>query len=153
MGRTSSFLPRREFIITNCGHIHRHRRDHLGKNYIGHRGRVWRFKLECRREVVAQSCSCSCERHKSRYIGRSDVRYFFLPPRIKCWPICRASVDLETDQRIQHTIQTEFKDRTLICIARKSSSQAALMLMLTKVVFRSPQDHPILWSDFGSWQW
>ncbi|KJA26268.1 hypothetical protein HYPSUDRAFT_36540 [Hypholoma sublateritium FD-334 SS-4] len=30
-----------------------------------------------------------------------------------------ASVDLETDQRIQHTIQTEFKDRTLICIAHR----------------------------------
>lgn len=30
----------------------------------------------------------------------------------------RASVDLETDSKIQHTIQTEFKDRTLLCIAR-----------------------------------
>lgn len=31
-----------------------------------------------------------------------------------------ASVDLETDKKIQYTIQTEFKDRTLICIARRS---------------------------------
>ncbi|PPR03680.1 hypothetical protein CVT24_007801 [Panaeolus cyanescens] len=30
-----------------------------------------------------------------------------------------ASVDLETDQKIQQTIQTEFKDRTLICIAHR----------------------------------
>ncbi|KAG0693348.1 ABC protein [Suillus ampliporus] len=30
-----------------------------------------------------------------------------------------ASVDLETDSKIQHTIQTEFKDRTLICIAHR----------------------------------
>ncbi|KDR69404.1 hypothetical protein GALMADRAFT_272012 [Galerina marginata CBS 339.88] len=30
-----------------------------------------------------------------------------------------ASVDLETDQRIQQTIATEFKDRTLICIAHR----------------------------------
>jgi ATP-binding cassette subfamily C (CFTR/MRP) protein 1 len=30
----------------------------------------------------------------------------------------RASVDLETDNKIQRTIQTQFKDRTLICIAR-----------------------------------
>ncbi|KDR79020.1 hypothetical protein GALMADRAFT_244748 [Galerina marginata CBS 339.88] len=30
-----------------------------------------------------------------------------------------ASVDLETDKKIQHTIQTEFKDRTLICIAHR----------------------------------
>ncbi|KAJ7887711.1 MRP-like ABC transporter [Mycena leptocephala] len=28
-----------------------------------------------------------------------------------------ASVDLETDNKIQRTIQTQFKDRTLICIA------------------------------------
>ncbi|KAF5327366.1 hypothetical protein D9619_004466 [Psilocybe cf. subviscida] len=30
-----------------------------------------------------------------------------------------ASVDLETDKKIQQTIQTEFKDRTLICIAHR----------------------------------
>ncbi|KAG0698327.1 ABC protein, partial [Suillus ampliporus] len=30
-----------------------------------------------------------------------------------------ASVDLETDNRIQHTIQTEFKGRTLLCIAHR----------------------------------
>ncbi|KAG0695504.1 ABC protein [Suillus ampliporus] len=30
-----------------------------------------------------------------------------------------ASVDLETDNKIQHTIQTEFKDRTLLCIAHR----------------------------------
>ena len=29
-------------------------------------------------------------------------------------------MDLETDSKIQQTIQTEFGDRTLICIARKS---------------------------------
>jgi ABC-type multidrug transport system fused ATPase/permease subunit len=30
-----------------------------------------------------------------------------------------ASVDLETDRRIQQTIQTEFKDKTLLCIAHR----------------------------------
>lgn len=30
-----------------------------------------------------------------------------------------ASVDLETDSKIQYTIQTEFKDRTLLCIAHR----------------------------------
>jgi len=29
-----------------------------------------------------------------------------------------ASVDLETDSKIQHTIKTEFQDRTLLCIGR-----------------------------------
>ena len=31
----------------------------------------------------------------------------------------RASVDLDTDVRIQKTIQSEFKGRTLICIAHR----------------------------------
>ncbi|KAL4062863.1 ABC protein [Scleroderma citrinum] len=30
-----------------------------------------------------------------------------------------ASVDLETDNKIQHTIKTEFRDRTLLCIAHR----------------------------------
>ncbi|KAG2142222.1 ABC protein [Suillus bovinus] len=30
-----------------------------------------------------------------------------------------ASVDLDTDNKIQHTIQTEFRDRTLLCIAHR----------------------------------
>ncbi|KAG2043713.1 ABC protein [Suillus americanus] len=30
-----------------------------------------------------------------------------------------ASVDLDTDNKIQHTIQTEFQDRTLLCIAHR----------------------------------
>ena len=29
-------------------------------------------------------------------------------------------MDLETDSKIQQTIQTEFKNKTLICIARES---------------------------------
>jgi ATP-binding cassette, subfamily C (CFTR/MRP), member 1 len=29
-------------------------------------------------------------------------------------------VDVETDSKIQQTIQTEFKGKTLICIARES---------------------------------
>jgi hypothetical protein len=33
--------------------------------------------------------------------------------------LCRASVDLETDQKIQHTIQAEFQGQTLICIAHR----------------------------------
>jgi hypothetical protein len=32
---------------------------------------------------------------------------------------CVASVDYETDGKIQNTIATEFKERTVLCIARK----------------------------------
>jgi len=32
---------------------------------------------------------------------------------------CSASVDLETDRKIQFTIQREFRDRTMICIAHR----------------------------------
>ena len=35
---------------------------------------------------------------------------------------CAASVDYETDGKIQNTIATEFKERTILCIARKSRS-------------------------------
>lgn len=34
-----------------------------------------------------------------------------------------ASVDYETDRKIQDTIAYEFKDRTILCIARKSPGQ------------------------------
>lgn len=32
--------------------------------------------------------------------------------------LCSASVDLATDTRIQRTVQTQFKECTLLCIAR-----------------------------------
>ena len=35
-----------------------------------------------------------------------------------------ASVDYETDRKIQDTIATEFHDRTILCIARKLFSDA-----------------------------
>ncbi|KAF9237594.1 ABC protein [Melanogaster broomeanus] len=38
-----------------------------------------------------------------------------------------ASVDLETDSKIQRTIQTEFSDCTLLCIARKLSSMGSCL--------------------------
>ena len=37
----------------------------------------------------------------------------------KRWPLpCVASVDYETDRKIQDTISYEFQDRTILCIAR-----------------------------------
>ena len=35
--------------------------------------------------------------------------------------VAEASVDYETDHRIQHTIAKAFRDRTILCIARASS--------------------------------
>jgi ABC-type multidrug transport system fused ATPase/permease subunit len=34
--------------------------------------------------------------------------------------MCLASVDYETDRKIQDTIAYEFEDRTVLCIARKA---------------------------------
>ena len=34
--------------------------------------------------------------------------------------VVAASVDYETDHRIQHTIAKAFRDRTILCIARAS---------------------------------
>jgi ABC-type multidrug transport system fused ATPase/permease subunit len=39
-----------------------------------------------------------------------------------------ASVDYETDSKIQHTIANEFKERTILCIARKSEKTSCLGL-------------------------
>jgi ABC-type multidrug transport system fused ATPase/permease subunit len=36
--------------------------------------------------------------------------------------MCLASVDYETDRKIQDTISYEFEDRTVLCIARKAES-------------------------------
>ncbi len=45
-------------------------------------------------------------------VSHLDVRPYALTV------IYRASVDVETDQKIQQTIQHQFRDRTLLCIAR-----------------------------------
>jgi ABC-type multidrug transport system fused ATPase/permease subunit len=41
-----------------------------------------------------------------------------------------ASVDYETDRKIQETIATEFHDRTILCIARTSSPAASYLFFL-----------------------
>ena len=41
---------------------------------------------------------------------------------------CAASVDYETDAKIQKTIATEFKERTILCIARKFQLTHSLCL-------------------------
>ena len=42
-----------------------------------------------------------------------------------------ASVDYETDRKIQDTIASEFRDRTILCIARTSFLYCFLMISLT----------------------
>ena len=42
-----------------------------------------------------------------------------------------ASVDYETDRKIQDTIATEFRDRTILCIARTSLVYSFLVISLT----------------------
>ena len=40
-----------------------------------------------------------------------------------------ASVDYETDRKIQDTIKTEFRDRTILCIARAPSAFIISMIL------------------------
>ena len=47
-----------------------------------------------------------------------------------------ASVDLETDSKIQQTIQTQFKDKTLLCIARMCSVILGSLWFLTPLADR-----------------
>ena len=54
----------------------------------------------------------------------------------------RASVDLETDKKIQQTIRTQFEGQTLVCIARKS-----LLLAMPCVILTRPVDR--LWTILG----
>ena len=42
-----------------------------------------------------------------------------------------ASVDYETDRKIQDTIATEFRDRTIVCIARMSLMYSLLVISST----------------------
>jgi ABC-type multidrug transport system fused ATPase/permease subunit len=44
---------------------------------------------------------------------------FFFECCLICFLIILASVDYETDRKIQDTIAHEFEDRTILCIARK----------------------------------
>ena len=40
-----------------------------------------------------------------------------------------ASVDYETDRKIQDTITTEFRDRTILCIARASLPSLSIVMI------------------------
>jgi ABC-type multidrug transport system fused ATPase/permease subunit len=45
-----------------------------------------------------------------------------VPGQTHVWMFGKQAVDLETDRKIQETIRQEFKDKTLLCIARKCCS-------------------------------
>ena len=49
----------------------------------------------------------------------SLARAIVLNTKILILDEATASVDYETDKKIQDTIASEFKDRTILCIARK----------------------------------
>ena len=49
----------------------------------------------------------------------SLARAIVLDTKILILDEATASVDYETDRKIQATIATEFKDRTILCIARE----------------------------------
>lgn len=58
----------------------------------------------------------------------------------------RASVDLETDNKIQRTIQTQFKENTLLCIAREFSTTFDDSKLTPR---RSTEDDYIVRQDSG----
>ena len=46
-----------------------------------------------------------------------------------------ASVDYETDRKIQDTIAYEFEDRTILCIARKPNEPLFFLALITFLMF------------------
>ena len=55
-----------------------------------------------------------------------------------------ASVDYETDKKIQDTIATEFRDRTILCIARTSCPPIVYRMCLILAACRSAAHHHFL---------
>ena len=103
--------------------VNRRKHSHLCQSdWLGHsdweRGR----QSQRWRTVSSQPCSRFSERQSSSRAGRGNVG-FFTSYRVSVIDYCihSASVDLETDSKIQRTIQTQFHDRTLLCIARMLS--------------------------------
>lgn len=65
-----------------------------------------------------------------------------------------ASVDYETDRNIQDTIAYEFKDRTILCIAREwCTSNCPELNRLNLILGRPITDDYILWPNMCAWCW
>ena len=75
-----------------------------------------------------------------RFTGMTDVH------------LRRASVDLETDSKIQQTIQTEFKDKTLLCIARKHNISPDVPITERNIPF-SQTGYAQSSRMIGFWSW
>jgi hypothetical protein len=69
--------------------------------------------------VLGQSSSCTCEGYSHYCNGRSDRWERSTCLRYELTYLIAASVDYETDRNIQATIQSEFKNKTLLCIAHR----------------------------------
>ena len=79
----------------------------------------------------------------------NDIKYDCLLP-----PSVLASVDYETDRKVQDTIAHEFRDRTILCIARKPERINCLDntfdLIQLELFLRSPTYDYILRPDMCS---
>jgi ATP-binding cassette subfamily C (CFTR/MRP) protein 1 len=65
-------------------------------------------------------CPSSQSTAVSSYLSQSIARALVKDSKVVILDEATASVDLATDSKIQDTIQAEFSDKTLLCIARAS---------------------------------
>ncbi|KAF8900175.1 ABC protein [Gymnopilus junonius] len=92
------------------------RRSYLIKNtYVDEKGEFTSDKITLDTVIESEGSNLSVGQRSLLSLARALVR----DTKIAVLDEATASVDLETDQKIQHTIATEFKDRTLICIAHR----------------------------------
>lgn len=80
-----------------------------------------RLQLQCGREAAIGSLSCADQEQQNHCIGESSSLGTGSMKGFSCVSQDEAtsSVDVETDAKLQRTIQTEFALSTLMCIAHR----------------------------------